>query len=248
MNPEISSKIHSTLWLGITLALGLIISTLIISNTVTRVKLANQTITVKGYAERRIKSDLIVWKGLFTVRGAKLTEAYALLNRDLSLVKEYLVSKGVLENDIIVSSIKTRTFYGRDEQGRPTDQIAGYELEQQVEIRSNEVEKISGIAREATELINKGVRFQSLEPQYFYTKLSDLKIEILAEATKDARQRAEQLAINSGCKVGSLRSASMGVLQITKAYSTEVSDYGIYDTSSLEKDVKAVVTFSFSID
>lgn len=248
MNPEISSKIHSTLWLGITLALGLIISTLVISNTVTRVKLANQTITVKGYAERRIKSDLIIWKGFFTVRGAKLTEAYALLNRDLSLVKEYLVSKGVLENDIIGSSIKTRTFYGRDEQGRPTDQIAGYELEQQVEIHSNNVDKISGIAREATELINKGVRFQSLEPQYFYTKLSDLKIEILAEATKDARIRAEQLAINSGSKVGSLRSAYMGVLQITKAYSTEVSDYGIYDTSSLEKDVKAVVTVSFSID
>jgi hypothetical protein len=248
MNPEISSKIHSTLWLGITLALGLIISTLIISNTVTRVKLANQTITVKGYAERRIKSDLIIWKGLFTVRGAKLTEAYALLNRDLSLVKEYLVSKGVRENDIIVSSIKTRTFYGRDEQGKPTDQIAGYELEQQVEIHSNDVDKISGIAREATELINKGVRFQSLEPQYFYTKLSDLKIEILAEATKDARIRAEQLAINSGCKVGKLCSAYMGVLQITKAYSTEVSDYGINDTSSLEKDVKAVVSVSFSID
>jgi len=248
MNPEISSKIHSTLWLGITLALGLIISTLIISNTVTRVKLANQTIMVKGYAERRIKSDLIIWKGLFTVRGAKLTEAYALLNRDLSLVKEYLVSKGVRENDIIVSSIKTRTFYGRDEQGKPTDQIAGYELEQQVEIHSNDVDKISGIAREATELINKGVRFQSLEPQYFYTKLSDLKIEILAEATKDARIRAEQLAINSGCKVGKLRSAYMGVLQITKAYSTEVSDYGINDTSSLEKDVKAVVSVSFSID
>ena len=92
------------------------------------------------------------------------------------------------------------------------------------------------------------MRFQSSEPQYFYTKLSDLKIEILAEATKDARQRVEQLAINSGCKVGTLRFASMGVLQITKAYSTEVSDYGIYDISSLEKDVKAVVTCGFSID
>jgi len=248
MNAEVSSKIHSTLWLGISLAIGIIISTVIISNTVTRIKLANQTITVKGYAEKRIKSDLIVWKGIFTVRGSQLTEAYALLDRDLSLVKEYLVSKGIAENEIVVSSIRTRTIYGRDAQGRPTDQVSGYELEQQVEVRSNQVEKIAAIARESTELINKGVHFQSLEPQYFYTKLSDLKIEMLAAATKDARQRAEQLALNSGSKLGSLRSASMGVLQITRAYSTEVSDYGIYDVTSLEKDIKAVVTVSFSID
>ena len=248
MNAEVSSKIHSTLWLGISLAIGIIISTVIISNTVTRIKLANQTITVKGYAEKRIKSDLIVWKGFFTVRGSQLTEAYALLDRDLSLVKEYLVSKGIAENEIVVSSIRTRTIYGRDAQGRPTDQVSGYELEQQVEVRSNQVEKIAAIARESTELINKGVHFQSLEPQYFYTKLSDLKIEMLAAATKDARQRAEQLALNSGSKLGSLRSASMGVLQITRAYSTEVSDYGIYDVTSLEKDIKAVVTVSFSID
>jgi len=248
MNAEVSSKIHSTLWLGISLAIGIIISTVIISNTVTRIKLANQTITVKGYAEKRIKSDLIVWKGFFTVRGSQLTETYALLDRDLSLVKEYLVSKGIAENEIVVSSIRTRTIYGRDAQGRPTDQVSGYELEQQVEVRSNQVEKIAAIARESTELINKGVHFQSLEPQYFYTKLSDLKIEMLAAATKDARQRAEQLALNSGSKLGSLRSASMGVLQITRAYSTEVSDYGIYDVTSLEKDIKAVVTVSFSID
>jgi len=248
LNNEKSSLIHSTLWLGICLAIGIIISTVIISNTVTRVKLANQTITVKGYAEKRISSDLIVWKGVFSVRGSELVEAYKSLDHDLSLVKEYLVSKGIAENEIVVSSIRTRTIYGRDAQGRPTDQVSGYELEQQVEVRSNQVDKIAAIARESTELINKGVHFQSLEPQYFYTKLSDLKIEMLAAATKDARVRAEQLAINSGSKLGSLRSASMGVLQITKAYSTEVSDYGINDVTSLEKDIKAVVTVSFSID
>jgi hypothetical protein len=243
-----NSKLHAPLWLGISLAIGLILSTIIIANTVTKVKLANQTITVKGYAERRIKSDFIVWRGVFNVRGDKLTDAYAYLDRDLSLVKDYLVSKGVSENEIIFSSIRTRTLYARDQRGIPTEQVIGYELEQDVEIRSNEVDKISNLARESTELIKKGVQFQSLSPQYFYTKLGELKIDILAEATKDAKQRAEQLAQNSGSKIGSLRSATMGVLQITRAYSTEVSDYGINDTSSLEKDVKAVVTVSFSID
>ena len=158
MNAEVWSKIHSTLWLGISLAIGLIISTLIIANTVTKVKLANQTITVKGYAEKRIRSDFIVWKGMFSVRGDKLTEAYKLLDRDLSLVKEYLLSKGIKENEIIVSSIRTRTVYARDEQGRPTDQISGYELEQQVEIRSNDMDKITTIARELDCTLETGHR------------------------------------------------------------------------------------------
>ena len=248
MNAGGISKFHAPLWLGISLAIGLILSTIIIANTVTKVKLANQTITVKGYAERRIKSDFIVWRGVFSTRGERLTDAYASLDKDLSSVKEYLASKGVAEDSLIVSSIRTKTFYARDERGMPTEKLSGFELEQEVEIRSNAVEKITAIARESTELIRKGVQFQSLPPQYFYTKLGELKIDILAEATKDAKQRAEQLALNSGCKVGTLRSATMGVLQITKAYSTEVSDYGIYDISSLEKDVKAVVTVSFSID
>lgn len=116
MNNEKSSLIHSTLWLGICLAIGIISSTVIISNTVTRVKLANQTITVKGYAEKRISSDLIVWKGIFSVRGTELVEAYKALDHDLSLVKEYLVSKGIADSEIVVSSIRTRTIYGRDAQ------------------------------------------------------------------------------------------------------------------------------------
>ena len=241
-------KIHSNLWLGVSLAVGLIVSTIIVANMVKTVKLANQTITVKGYAEKRIRSDLIVWRGSFSVRSSDLKEAYRMLSLDLSEVKKYLVSKDIPEDQITVSSIMTRTMFKRDEHGRATDEITGYELRQEVEIESNDVDKVTNIARESTELIEKGVLFHSNPPQYFYTKLSDLKIEMVAEATRDARERAEQLAINSGCEVGSLRSASMGVFQITRAYSTEISGYGIYDTSSLEKDIKAVVTASFSID
>ena len=248
MNPENSLRTYSNLWLGIALAVGLIISTVIISNTVKTVKLANQTITVKGYAEKRIRSDFIVWGGNFTCRATQITEAYQLLTNDMAIVEDYLVSKGIPKEQIIFQSIETRPIPKRDERGMPTDLTASYELIQRFEIQSSEVDKITNIARESTELIKKEILFNSYPPQYFYTKLSDLKIEMVATATKDARQRADQLAINSGCKVGSLRSASMGVFQITKANSTEMSDYGAYDISSLEKDVKAVVTASFSID
>jgi len=247
MNSEGLSKVHSNLWLGVSLAIGLIVSTIIIANTVKMVKLANQTITVKGYAEKRIRSDFIVWKGSFSARASKITEAYKILKSDLSLVKEYLVEEGVSEDRITFSSINTRSLYARDEHGRPTEMVTGYELIQQVEIQSSEVDMVAAIARESTELINKGVHFRSEAPRYFYTKLGDLKIQMLADATKDARERAEQIALHSGCKLGAVRSAQMGVFQITRAHSTEISGYGIHDVSTLEKDVKAIVTVGFSI-
>jgi hypothetical protein len=248
MSSEVPARSHHNFWLGLFLAIGLIISTLIVSGTVSQVKLANQTITVKGYAEKRIRSDLIVWRGNFTARSAQIKEAYRILAADLVKVKEYLSSKGVAPDEVTVTSIETRTLYRRDEQGRPTDDITGYELLQGVEITSVEVDKVTTIARKSTELIEKGVLFHSRPPQYLYTRLSDVKIEMVAEATKDARERAQQLAVNSGSKIGTLRSATMGVFQITRAHSTEISGYGMYDTSSLEKDIKAVVTVSFSID
>ncbi len=247
MNSQGMPRVHSNLWLGMSLAIGMIISTIIVASTVKKIKLANQTITVKGYAEKRIRSDFIVWRGNFSARSPRLTEAYQALKNDLALVKEYLVNEGVPEDQVTFSAVITRTLYARDEHGRPTEEITGYELIQEVEIQSSEVDKVAAIARESTELINKGVHFRSDPPQYFYTKLGDLKIQMLAEATQDARERAEQIAINSGCKLGTVRSAQMGVFQITRAHSTEISGYGIHDVSSLEKDVKALVTVSFSI-
>ncbi len=88
---------------------------------------------------------------------------------------------------------------------------------------------------------------QSEPPRYLYTKLGDLKIEMLAEATKDATARARQIADNSGAKLGAVREARMGVMQINPAHSTEVSDSGNNDTTSLEKEITAVVSAKFEL-
>jgi len=117
-----------------------------------------------------------------------------------------------------------------------------------MEINSNEVEKISKIAREATELINQGILIESMPPEYYYTQIGGLKIEMLAEAAKDAKTRAEQIANSTGSKIGSVRSARMGVLQITPAGSNDVSDSGMNDTSSIDKDITAVVNIGFAVD
>ena len=122
-----------------------------------------------------------------------------------------------------------------------------YRLSQNIEIRSHEVEKYTELSQQANELIEAGINLVSQPPEYLYTKLSQLRIEMTAEASKDAKARAEAIAKSTGNKVGAVRSAKTGVFQITSRNSTDVSDYGIYDTSSLEKDITAVVSVQFGM-
>ena len=177
-----------------------------------------------------------------------MADAYQQLSTNIPRIKEYLLSKGIPENQMTVSAISTATLKARDEDGNETGEITGYSLSQQIEVRSNDVQRIAQVARESTELINQGILVESRAPQYYYTQIGDLKIEMLGEAAKDAKERAERIAASTGNSIGSVRSARMGVLQITAADSTDVSDYGVYDTSTIEKDMTAVVNVSFAVD
>ena len=233
--------------LGVALALGLIISTTIAMRTVEKIKITNRTITVKGYAEKEIVSDWAQWQGGFKVKTINLVAGYGKLEDDIEKVMVYLRSEGVSRDDIVVSSVSTTTQYKLDEEGRRTNEIDAYFLYQSVTIASSDTALIDRIARGSTVLIKQGVEFSSNHPEYLYTKLDELKIEMLGQATKNARERAEQLAVNSRGKVGALRSASQGVFQITPKHSTEVSSRGMYSTSTVEKKITAVVTIEYSI-
>jgi len=181
------------------------------------------------------------------MRSQNLVTAYNKLKQDLQKVLSYLEQKGIDRNDIEVSSVSTIIQYQLTAEGVATNIIDGYVLDQNISITSPNVPEISEIANESTSLIEEGIEFASYNPQYYYTKLDDLKIQLLGEATKNARMRAEELAKNSGSEVGTLKYASQGVFQITPVNSTDVSDYGIYDTSTVDKSIKAVVTIEYSI-
>ena len=233
---------------GVALAIGLVMSSIIFGWFYSKTKKSDEAIAVTGSARKHIKSDLVVWSAGVSSEAPQLAEAYRQTTEAIPRVKQYLLSKGVAENQITISSISTTTLKKTDADGGETSQITGYQLRQQVEVRSGDVDKIAQIAREATELINQGILLESNAPQYNYTKISDLKIEMLGEAAKDAKVRAERIAESTGNKIGAVRSARMGVMQITAADSTEVSDGGISDTSSIDKDITAVVNISFAVD
>lgn len=130
----------------------------------------------------------------------------------------------------------------------PSGRITGYTCTQTFEVRSARVKEIADLANKAPELIKEGINLNSWAPEYLYTKLADLRIEMLGEATADAKVRAERIAESAGNDIGALRSARMGVFQVTARNSTDVSDYGYYDTSSLDKDITSVVTLSFAVE
>ena len=235
--------------LGICIAIATIVSSVILSSGVLKVmKFTREQISVTGSATKEIRSDYIIWQGTFSARDSNLKAAYASLKNDLEKIKRYLASKGVADKEITVSAVSTFAVYKKNEKGHDTNDIQYYNLCQAVEIRSNDIEKIAAVSRESTELIDQGVEFASQAPEYFYTKLDELKLEMLSKASENAKQRAENMARAAGNRIGLMRSARMGVFQITPATSTEVSDYGTNDTTSLDKKVMAVVTVSFAIE
>lgn len=239
----------SIIWVivSLILAAGLVLSSYVVTLGIKEIKGPENSLSVKGSAKQQITSDLVVWTGSFSAQSPILSDAYKNLKDSEGKVKSYLMKQGIDEKNIVFSSINTSTNFVILPNGMYSNQIDSYKLFQSVEIKSNDIEKITDISRNATDLINEGVEFQSNAPQYFYTKLADLKIDMIGLATQDAKARAEKMLSATGNKVGKLNSATVGVFQITPLYSGEISDYGINDTSSIEKEITSVVTCDFEV-
>jgi hypothetical protein len=209
---------------------------------------ANQTISVTGSAKKEIVSDLGFLRGVISVQSLSSESAYAELNKQKPILIAYLNSKGFPKDKIEFFTINNYPVYQMSDQGYQTTKINGYVYSQKIEIQSNDVNKIKEISLDITSLIEKGVNFNVEQPEYHYTKMADLKIEIQAAAAKDAMIRAEKIAAATDRDLGPMRSAKMGVLQITPKFSNAISDYGINDLSSIEKEIIGVVNASFEIE
>lgn len=234
--------------LGICFVVAAVGSAVILTDGLVKFKKASaEVINVTGSAEKKIVSDYAVWTASFSARDPQLKNAFAKVKENTAKVRAYLASKGIKEDELIVSQVTTDIIYKKNEKGSDTNVIETYLVSQWIEVRSADIKKVTAVSRESTELIEQGIQFVSDAPQYFYTKLSELKLEMLAAASADAKKRAEQIASSTGNKVGRIRSANMGVFQITPVNSTEVSAWGENDTTSLEKKVFAVVHADFAI-
>jgi len=243
---------------ALSLSVAIVLASVVASGAFLRAKRLDQNIKITGSAKRRIKSDLMIWRTSVSAEAATLAEAYSRLTRDVEKTKAFLISQGFPENQIVISAVTTTTIRasGRGKQvvqeeegvGRGGGRVTSYSLTQSLQIRSSEIDKLTDVSRKVTQLINQGILLESNEPEYLYTKLAELKVAMLADAAKDARERAAQIASSAGGKVGEMRSAEMGVMQVNAADANEISGYGVNDTKSVEKDVLAVVHVTFALE
>lgn len=208
----------------------------------------DNTLTVKGATRKRIRSDRAVWQIRVRSDDRELPAAFAVLERGVERVRAFLAAREFKPEEIGLSAIETATHYLRDAKGNETREVAGYSLNRDCWVTTQNVDAVSAAAGQVTELIQEGILVFSQGPAYYYDGLAELKVELTGAASRDARSRADEMARAAGCRVAEVQSVRMGVLQITRPYSTDVSDYGVYDTSSIEKDVQAVVTATFRIE
>jgi hypothetical protein len=207
-----------------------------------------QDLTVKGSARIAVRSDISVWNISVSGDGPQLVDAYNVLEFGVDRVNCFLHAQAFSDAEISLSAIETRTHTARTKDGEVTDRVVGYTLERTFIVTTAAVDRTVKAAGEVTQLLRENVRVCSHAPAYSYTQLASLKVQILGDASRDARNRALEIASKSGCAIGQVRRAQMGVIQITQPNSTEVSDYGLYDTSTVDKDVSAVVTITFGIE
>ncbi len=236
---------------SIVFSIAIVIAAIVLGNAYLSRTKSDGTISVTGLGKTDFTSDLIVWQGRFEKENKDLKKAYLDLENDKIIILEYLNLKGINSNSIVINAIRTREKNKQNysDQGKYLGKtFIGYILSQSIQIESKEVEKVEKISREITELLNKGVQFYSEPPRYYYTKLADLKIEMISKATADARIRAEKIAENSDAKIGNLISAKMGIFQITGQNSNENYSWGgTFNTSSKKKTASITMKLTYKV-
>jgi hypothetical protein len=233
---------------GLFLAAGLVLSSML--GTAAWVKIKNsQFITTKGSTRKNVKSDLVVWKGSFTTEAPTLLEAQQELKSDALKVGQFLTSNGVANAVFKSITIEKKTASVEvkapeaDIKEWTEERTIGYKLTQAVRVESPDVDRLAEL--DTTPLVEQGVIFTTELPEFLYTKVAEEKIEMLADATKDARARADQIATQGSRSVANLHDAEMGVFQIAPLHSGDTSGEGENDTTSLEKTITAVVTATY---
>lgn len=211
----------------------------------------SDVITVTGLAQKDFEADLIVWSGTFAAKDLVLKNAFQRLKEDRKRVEAFLAKQGIATDEFVFTSIDINKEFDSsyDKIRGQTTTFTGYRLTQQVSIESDAVAEIEKLARDITELINDGVEMYSEPPRYYYTKLGELKLEMLSLATANAKIRAEKIIENSGGKLGKLKHARLGVFQIVAQNSSESYTWsGAYNTTAKNKTGAVTVKLEYALE
>ncbi len=230
------------------LAVGLVVASFIFSTAYKYKFKTTESINVTGNALKDFDADFVKWRATFSRKDYDIRVASDELKSDQAIVKNFLVSQGIKSNEIVFEAVNiSKDFqYGSDVNGNSISQFSGYILSQDVTIESKELDKIEKASRQISDLISQGIELSSSNPNYYYSKLEDLKLELIAQASENAQQRAENIAKKSGAKLGDLKQADLGIFQITGKNDNEEYSYGgAFNTTSRQKTAQITVRTSY---
>lgn len=216
-------------------------------------KTANTSISATGSAEVNFDADLVVWSGSFGARNETSQAAYESIKKDAAEVKKYLINNGIDEKEIVFSSVDINEINQNeyDEKGNfITSHLTGYSLYQKVIITSKNLKTVEKISTDISSLLESGVQFTSNSPEYYCTKLDEVKLELIKKATANAKERIDIMAAEAGASVGKLLNSRLGVFQIT-AQNTGTSNYtydGYFDTTSQHKTATITVRLDYNLN
>jgi len=212
----------------------------------------NGNISVTGLGEIDFESDQAIWTGRFEASSVNLVDAFAKIKDQRTKVENYLLSKGVKQEEIQFEQVST---YERDksvynDQGKYVGSVfSKFELSQRVVVDSEDLDLVASVSREISELLKEGVQITSDNPDYYYSKLDELKLNLIEKASENGRIRAEQIAKNSKSDLAGLKNARLGVFQILGKNSGESYSWGgTFNTSSRMKTASITVKMDFEVE
>ncbi len=254
-------KTYSFRWGAFALSLAVVFSTLIAAVTWKDVRKRpdRNNIRITGSARKRIVSDLIQWSATVEATAPDRTAAYMALKSGTDKTVAFLKTQGIKAEEIQTQSASVNEEFEAVQEDKvlPGTNVAlrsekrvskGFHAMQVVAVSSANVALIEKASREVTSLLEQGVSVTSRSPSYYYTRLGEVKLEMLAEAAKDARSRAENILGSAGnTSVGKLVTADMGIININAANSTGTSNEGNNDTTSCDKDIITIVHAEYEV-
>jgi uncharacterized protein len=233
------------LFLGLlSLALAAVWVAHMFASTIHDARHARDTMTITGSARKPITSNLVRWS--LSVSGVARTPQAAAhtMRRDMRTVEAFLRGGGVPASAMAESVVQSETIVTRISKKKTR---TTYRVSEGLGVSTNKIDVVEAVSTRLAELIERGIDVSARPLEYISTDLAQAKLDALQAATEEAHRRADILVRGLGGKLGAMRSSSLGVYQITPRDSTDVSDYGINDTSTRDKDVTAVVTATFAV-
>ncbi len=236
---------NKLIYFGVIVGICFIIGILVFSFAFYKVRTADNSMWVTGSFKQKVNSDIAKLSAGFSrnIPVEDLKSGYSQMKSDEAVVKKFFIEAGFNEKDLQISPVFMDAPFMYD-----PNAAKEYILRQTVEIQSKEIQKLTDLSKNVQKLIDEGVIFSINSLQYYVTNLPQLRISLLADAVKDAKARAQKIAEGTGKQIGTIKTANMGVVQVLPVNSTDVSDYGTYDTSTIEKEVMVTVTVLFTLN